>query len=73
MKNKLNKLNVKLGQMMVNKELGKKKGSQEVLVGLGLCVVGVFLVMIFKGGAEKMVVELTNSVGDTIKKVFTGL
>lgn len=69
----INKLNVKLGQMMVKRELKKKKGDQSILVVLGLCVVGVFLLMIFKGGAEKIVVDLTNSVGDTIKKVFTGM
>ena len=73
MKNKLNKLSTKLGQMILNGDLKKKKGDQTILVVLGLCVVGVFLLMIFKGGAEHIVNDLTTQVGDKIKQVFTGM
>ena len=73
MKNKLNKLSIKLGQMILNGDLKKKKGDQTILVVLGLCVVGVFLLMIFKGGAENIVNDLTKQVGEKIKQVFTGM
>lgn len=49
----------------------KNKGDQNILVVLGLCVVGTFLLLVFKDSANSMVISITNSVNETIKGIFT--
>jgi len=65
----IGKLKLKATQLLVK----KSKGEQNMLVVLGLCVVGTFLLIVFKNSANDMVVSLTKSVNDTITNIFNGI
>ena len=65
----LGKLKSKSIQLMAR----KSKGEQNMLVVLGLCVVGTFLLIVFKDNAHDIVTSLTQSVNDTIKGIFNGI
>ncbi len=51
----------------------KKQGDQTILIILGLCVVGVFLLFIFKDSAGDMITSLSNSVNTKIQGIFSGI
>ena len=51
----------------------KKQGDQTILIILGLCVVGVFLLFIFKDSAGDMITNLSNSVSTKIQGIFSGI
>ena len=51
----------------------KKQGDQTILIILGLCVVGVFLLFIFKDSAGDMITNLSNSVNTKIQGIFSGI
>ena len=72
-KKKFKKGNINMKNLLSKLMLKKSKGEQNMLVVLGLCVVGTFLLIIFKDSATDIINSLTKSVGDTIKGVFNGI
>ena len=51
----------------------KRQGDNTILIVLGLCVVGVFLLFIFKDSAGDMITSLSNSVNSKIQSIFSGI
>ena len=51
----------------------KRQGDNTILIVLGLCVVGVFLLFIFKDSAGDMITNITNSVNTKIQEIFRGI
>lgn len=51
----------------------KRQGDNTILIVLGLCVVGVFLLFIFKDSASDMITNISNSVNTKIESIFNGI
>jgi hypothetical protein len=69
LESKANQLFIKSNQLLMK----KSKGEQNMLIVLGLCVVGTFLLITFKNGASDMVTSLTSSVNSKITAIFSGI
>ena len=59
--------------MVKAKALKKKRGSKELMIELGLAIVGVVLLIVFRGQITTLLTTLGKFVTDKIQGLFSGM